>query len=302
VKKKLIQEVYNEVSKKNSAALSFEADGTEYLRRWCPGERLIILGGGHIAQPLCKIGAMLDFEVIVTDDRPTFANTIRFPEAHRVICNGFEKAIYEIGIRNSDYVCVVTRGHRYDAACLRKIFGGAEKPYYMGMIGSRRRVKELKDMLIEEGYDKSLIDELNSPIGLSIGAQTTTEIAVSIAAQLVEYRRKNVGESGYLTMTNADISVLEALCSDEGWVIALVTQTKGSTPVKDGAVMAVNALGQTKGTIGGGCSEAEVINIARQMVNKNEKKVVTVDMTNDVAESEGMVCGGTMRVLIESME
>jgi xanthine dehydrogenase accessory factor len=66
--------------------------------------------------------------------------------------------------------------------------------------------------------------------------------------------------------------------------------------------MAVNSLGQTRGTVGGGCSEAEIINIARNMANKNEKRVVTVDMTNDVAEQEGMVCGGTMRVLIESME
>jgi xanthine dehydrogenase accessory factor len=66
--------------------------------------------------------------------------------------------------------------------------------------------------------------------------------------------------------------------------------------------MAVNVLGQTRGTIGGGCSEGEVIQIARRMAGTNERKVVMVDMTNDVAEEEGMVCGGTMKVLVESME
>jgi xanthine dehydrogenase accessory factor len=303
VKRQLIQNVYDEVKMKQSSFLCFEAEGREYLRKWCPKERLIILGGGHIAQPLCKICAMLDFDIVVVDDRPSFANTIRFPEAQSVVCNQFEKALNDICVRNGDYVCVVTRGHRYDAECLRKILGNAENfPYYIGMVGSRRRVKELKEMLIDEGYDKSLLDKLNSPIGLSIGAQTTTEIAVSIAAQLVEYRRKNYSKNEFLSMSNVDESVLEALCSGEGWTVALVLETKGSTPVKDGAIMAVNMLGQTRGTVGGGCSEAEVIRFARQMVNTNDKKVITVDMTNDVAEKEGMVCGGTMKVLIESIE
>jgi xanthine dehydrogenase accessory factor len=85
-------------------------------------------------------------------------------------------------------------------------------------------------------------------------------------------------------------------------VLALVLETKGSTPVKGGAIMAVNALGKTRGTVGGGCSEAEVIQVARRMVGKKEKQVVMVDMTNDVAGEEGMVCGGTMKVLVESME
>jgi xanthine dehydrogenase accessory factor len=303
VKREIMQETYDKLKSKSCASILFEADGNKYLRKWCPGERLIILGGGHIAQPLCRLGDMLDFEVTVVDDRPLYANSARFPGAKTVICNSFENAIDDICIRSSDYVCIVTRGHRYDGACLRKILKADEDfPYYLGMIGSRRRVGELKELLINEGYDSTLLDKLNAPIGLSIGAQTVEEIAVSIAAQLVEYRRQAVAESEYLSMQNVDESVLEALSSDEGWVLALVLATKGSTPVKDGAIMAVNSLGQTRGTVGGGCSEAEIINIARNMANKNEKRVVTVDMTNDVAEQEGMVCGGTMRVLIESVE
>ena len=73
----------------------------------------------------------------------------------------------------------------------------------------------------------------------------------------------------------------------------------GSTPVKSGAVMAVDALGRGYGTIGGGLGEAETMAQARRMVGTGERRVIEVDMSNDVAADEGMVCGGTMRVLLE---
>lgn len=75
-----------------------------------PNERLILLGGGNIAQPLCRYAADLGFSVIVADDRPTFANRPRFPEAHTVYCDRFENAIDRIGIGAGDYVAVITRG------------------------------------------------------------------------------------------------------------------------------------------------------------------------------------------------
>lgn len=303
MKKEDILNIRKTLQNKRPAALSFEAEGQKYIRRWSTKERLILLGGGHIAQPLCKIGALLNFEVVVVDDRPSYANRTRFPEAETVICDSFIKAIEDLKINDTDYVCVITRGHRYDADCLRKILEEKETfPYYLGMIGSKRRVKGLKELLLEEGYEKESLDKVNAPIGLSIHAETTEEIAVSIAAQLVEYRRNVHSRTKYLTEQNINDNLLEALSSEEDWVLALVVETKGSTPVKDGAIMAVNLLGQTWGTIGGGCSEGEVIQVARKMVNKKEKKIVLVDMTNDVAAEEGMVCGGTMKVLVESME
>jgi xanthine dehydrogenase accessory factor len=234
----------------------------------------------------------------VVDDRPYFANKARFPKADYIICDEFTGAIENLQINDNDYVCVITRGHRYDADCVRKILSGTE-PYYLGMIGSKRRTSALKAMLIDEGFDTEKINRLNAPIGLPIKAETTAEIAISIAAQLVEYRRGGKLYDGCLKEKNADLALLDVLCSDMPLALALVLDTKGSTPVKSGAVMAVNALGQTWGTVGGGCSEAEVIAVARQMTDAEKGKLVTVDMTNDVAEAEGMVCGGTMRVLIE---
>ena len=127
-----------------------------WTRRWTPGERLILLGGGHIAQPLCQMGAMVDFAVTVVDDRPSFADKSRFPEAKETVCDGFEQAIDRLSITSRDYVCVITRGHRYDKECLRQILKG-EMPRYLGMIGSRRRVAGVMELLEEEGVERSLL-------------------------------------------------------------------------------------------------------------------------------------------------
>lgn len=282
----------------------FEAEGKVWRRKWAPRERLILLGAGHIAQPLCQMGALLDFAVTVLDDRPSFANALRFPQAERVICNGFGEGLEEINPGPEDYVCVITRGHRYDGECLRRILKMG-MPAYLGMIGSRRRVWAMMEELKEEGFDPGILSRICAPIGLPIGGQTTAEIAVSIAAQLVEYRvKKQKQENGerVLEITAADDGLLQVLAEGGGkQTLALIVETRGSTPAKAGSVMAVDALGRTVGTIGGGCGEAEVIRQARQMAGKEEKKLVTVTMTNDVAEEEGMVCGGVMTVLLESI-
>ena len=285
--------------------LPFEADGTAWVRRWIPRERLILLGGGHIALPLCRIGAMLDFSVVVVDDRPSFANQLQFPEADTVICGDFAESIESLKLRPEDFVCTITRGHRHDVDRLRQILKGT-MPKYLGMIGSKRRVSGLMELLTGEGYDTERLKQVHAPIGVDIHAQTTAEIAVAISAQIVECRRKGQKFNEYqecLLQTNVDMMLLETLAAlKEPLVMALVADTKGSTPVKSGAMMAVGTLGRVAGTIGGGCGEAEITQIARRMVGTRESKVVCVDMTNEVAEEEGMVCGGIMKVLLVNME
>lgn len=133
-----------------------------------PKERLIILGGGHVALPVAEFGARVGFLVTVVDDRLSFANPGRFPMAEKVICDDFGHAIKELKIQESDYICIVTRGHRHDADCLRMI-GKGKEPAYLGMIGSRRRVGIVKQELLEEGYDPERMSRLKSPIGLKIG-------------------------------------------------------------------------------------------------------------------------------------
>ncbi|MDO5701800.1 MAG: XdhC family protein, partial [Lachnospiraceae bacterium] len=96
--------ISKEISEGRPADRIFEAEGRTYTRRFVPEERLVILGGGHIAKHLCRMASMIDFSVTVVDDRPQFANEERFPEAARVICDSFENAIAGLGIRKTDYV------------------------------------------------------------------------------------------------------------------------------------------------------------------------------------------------------
>jgi xanthine dehydrogenase accessory factor len=153
-----------------------------------PTARLIILGGGHIALPLVSMGKILNYEVTVVDDRPSFANSGRFPEANYVICEEFKKALQEIHFDANTYVIIVTRGHRHDQTCLEEIL---KKPQiaYTGMIGSRRKVATLLGVLKEKGFPEERINQVYTPIGLDIGAQTPEEIAVSIMAEIIMVNR-----------------------------------------------------------------------------------------------------------------
>jgi len=148
---------------------------------------ILILGGGHIAVPLVKIASLLGFRVIVVDDRPEFANKDRFPEADLVICNSFEQALAGLDIGPGTYSVIVTRGHEHDRDCLKMII--KQPAAYIGMIGSRRKVKAVMDQLAEEGIPTEKLAAVFSPIGLDIGAETPEEIAVSIMAEVVNLYR-----------------------------------------------------------------------------------------------------------------
>ena len=285
-----IQEDFTRVLRETGAGraseITKEIDGERYVRRFIPEDRLIILGAGHIALPLCRMSAMLDFAVTVVDDRPSFANRGRFPDAAQVVCDSFAKAIGDLKIRPTDYICVITRGHRWDGECLRQILRG-EYPSYLGMIGSRRRVTGLLGLLREEGYDSEKL-----------------EIAVSICAELVQHRRSHPAEEdeAVLERTDTNFELLRFLAGGQGpAALMTVISTRGSTPVESGAIMVMDSLGKTIGTIGGGCGEAEVMTAARRLIGTGQAKTVEVDMTNDIAEEEGMVCGGKMRVLVEDI-
>ena len=291
-----IQEDFTRVLRETGAGraseITKEIDGERYVRRFIPEDRLIILGAGHIALPLCRMSAMLDFAVTVVDDRPSL-----------VVCDSFAKAIGDLKIRPTDYICVITRGHRWDGECLRQILQG-EYPSYLGMIGSRRRVTGLLGLLREEGYDSEKLAAIHTPIGLKIGAETPAEIAVSICAELVQHRRSHPAEEdeAVLERTDTNFELLRFLAGGQGpAALMTVISTRGSTPVESGAIMVMDSLGKTIGTIGGGCGEAEVMTAARRLIGTGQAKTVEVDMTNDIAEEEGMVCGGKMRVLVEDI-
>ena len=126
--------------------LSFDTGEGRFTRRFYPPSRLILLGGGHISQALCAFASQLDFAVTVVDDRPDFANSALFPTAEHIVCDSFETAVAGLNVTQADYVAVLTRGHRWDADCLRVLLKG-RFPFYLGLVGSRRRVRGLMDRL-----------------------------------------------------------------------------------------------------------------------------------------------------------
>ena len=111
---------------RSEEGLSFTSGegGFMMVEHYLPKPRLVILGGGHIALPLSRIGAILGFRVAVFDDRLSFANKDRFPDAETVICESFDDLGKCLKITPSDYVIIVTRGHKHDALCLRDILNG----------------------------------------------------------------------------------------------------------------------------------------------------------------------------------
>lgn len=285
---------------------SIKGEGFEFvLEPFFPKPRVVIFGGGHIAKPLVDLSADSEFSVTVVDDRPAFANAPRFPKADEVICDSFENAFDRVKLRRDDFVVIVTRGHKHDNVCLRNALK-CKNLAFLGMIGSRKRVRDMINDFKAEGYTDEDLAHLNSPIGLNIGAVTPFEIAISIVAQLIEYRRiKSNMAKGLPRRFNwpeFDRDVITALSQKEDMDKALITVTmsKGSVPRKAGAKMLVYPDGRIMGSIGGGCSEADVITTARDLIRDKGCIEQRIDMTNEEAEEHGMACGGIMDVLIEA--
>lgn len=158
---------------------------------FAPAPRLIIAGAGHIAQPTHWFAARLGFAVTVIDDRPDFANRERFPHAAQVICDDFGPGLAQAGVDDDCAVVVITRGHRHDLEVLAALFH--VRPWYLGMIGSRRRVLTVLEQLKERGAPQDFLDRIYAPIGLDIGAETPEEIALAIVAEIICVMRGGTG-------------------------------------------------------------------------------------------------------------
>ncbi len=275
-----------------------------FVEPYYPEPQLIVLGGGHIAKPLVELGKKVGFATTVVDDRLFFANRERFPDADTVICDSFERCFEKLNLNKSAYVVIVTRGHRHDLVCLKETL--KHTTAYTGMIGSSRRIISVMEMLMDEGYDPERLAKVCAPIGIDIGAVTPDEIAISIIAEVIEHRRKNnlyqMKDQRVKThWPEYDHDVLRELSKNDQQPKAIVTilSSKGSVPRKAGAKMIVWPDGRIIGSIGGGCSEADVITTAYEVIRTGKHVIQTVDMTGEVAENEGMVCGGIMEVMIE---
>ncbi len=150
--------------------------------------RLLIVGGGHVGQAVAQSAAELDFDVWVCDDREEYVTQARFPKAQRRIAAPF-RDLPQIAVTPDTYCLIVTRGHNHDEEALHHLIDRGAR--YVGMIGSRRKIKLIFDDLLAEGVSPESLSQVFAPVGIDIGSQTVAEIAVSIVAELVSHRNRH---------------------------------------------------------------------------------------------------------------
>ena len=162
------------------------ADGI-YTEPLIDAERAFLIGGGHVGQALSPVLHGTGFRVTVVDDREFILKDGLFPDAEEVICCGYETLSGRITVTEKDYVVVTTHGHKGDFDSLRAVI--PMHPKYLGCIGSKKKAAYIRERLRESGFTEEEILSVRSPAGLSIGAETPQEIAVSIASEMIACRR-----------------------------------------------------------------------------------------------------------------
>ncbi|MCP4119925.1 MAG: XdhC family protein [Desulfobacteraceae bacterium] len=151
---------------------------------------LYILGAGHLGVETARLAHGTGFKIVVMDDRDQFANKERFPMADVHVVDTFENCFDRFSIGHGSYIVIMTRGHLYDRLILEQAL--KTDATYIGMIGSKSKKKVIYDYLLTQGVTQERLDQVHAPIGLSIGAQTPAEIAVSIVAELIQARYLSV--------------------------------------------------------------------------------------------------------------
>jgi xanthine dehydrogenase accessory factor len=148
---------------------------------------LIIMGAGHLGQAVANLAGPLQFRTVILDDREKFVNRERFPRADELIVADFSSALAGIEVNDNSYILVVTRGHRHDQVATEKAL--QTRARYVGLVGSRRKIKILVQSLLKKGLAPELFERLYAPIGLDIGSETPEEIAVSVMAEVISLRK-----------------------------------------------------------------------------------------------------------------
>jgi xanthine dehydrogenase accessory factor len=152
-----------------------------------PLPRLIVAGAGHVGRAVARLGSLLDFSVTVVDDRAEFANADNIPEADEIVFAEIGETLERAAASPDGYFVIVTRGHAKDAEALRAVI--RRDAAYIGMIGSRTKIGIVRREFLEKGWATAgEWARIRAPIGLDIGSKTVEEIAVSIAAELVQVR------------------------------------------------------------------------------------------------------------------
>jgi xanthine dehydrogenase accessory factor len=166
--------------------------GVAYLPH-APRVTVLLVGGGHVGQAVATLAAQVGFGVWILDDREKYAGADRFPEAERRIVGNIGDTLRDLvpTLGPNTFALILTRGHSHDEEALLHLAGSACG--YIGMIGSKRKIRLIFDDLIEKGISRESLDTVHAPLGFDIGSQTVPEIAVSIVAELIAVRNLGKG-------------------------------------------------------------------------------------------------------------
>ena len=157
--------------------------------------QLVIVGCGHIGQKVAALASEVDFDIIAVDDRREYCNAERFPTAKQLIVGSFDTALGQLSVTPDTFIIIVTRGHNHDEEALGHLAGSDAR--YIGMIGSKRKVKLIFEDLLRLGTPREALAQVHAPLGFDIGSQTVPEIAMSIVAELIACRNLDTLPEGY---------------------------------------------------------------------------------------------------------
>ena len=182
-----IESIKKLIKTEQSAKLLMDKDVQLFVEVIAAKPMLFLFGAGHLSFYISSLAESAGFDVTVCDDREKFANKERFPDADSIVVEEYENVFDKLSIDENSYLVIVTQGHKFDEVVLEKAL--KTNAGYIGMIGSKRKTLTIFNRLIERGFKQQQISRVFSPIGISIGAITPQEIALSIICELVKIRR-----------------------------------------------------------------------------------------------------------------
>lgn len=170
-----------------------------FIKTFIPCNKLLIVGAGHVGQSIFKLAQLLNFHTVVFDDRKEFANEDNFPKANEIIVGDIKENLLKYPIDNNTYLVIVTRGHNFDEEALEAVIHSKGK--YIGMIGSKNKVRTIMNNLRNKGIDEESLNKVYSPVGIKLGGDTPMEVAFSIMSEILLI--KNGGKLIHMKQTFA---------------------------------------------------------------------------------------------------
>ena len=257
-----------------------------------PEPHLVIFGAGHVSKAIAEMAQIVEMKVTVIDEREEVLNRDRFNHGEELILEPYSSFLKKESPFFRPYYIIVTHGHAYDRACLEWCL--KSNYAYLGMIGSKGKVSTTFSLLKENGFTDEDLKNVHAPIGLSIGAVTPEEIAVSIISEIISVFRTTKN-----TIT-LDPSYLNKAMKDQG-ISGRIVEKRGSAPRAVGSEIFISSFGKVYGTVGGGRVEIETIEGARRMLSKGEdSKLIHYNLSSK--GDLNMICGGDVSMLFSKVE